>query len=63
VLDAAGQRDIYTTEGAVRWGAGAVEHFEIEIPRGVVALDEEAAPPKGGREEAADEGRRREDER
>ena len=46
VMGAAGQRDIYTTEGAVRWGAGAEERFDFEIPRGVVALDEEVAPPK-----------------
>lgn len=40
VVDPASGETIYTSERAVRWGAGRDEVFRIEIPRGLVAVAE-----------------------
>jgi hypothetical protein len=32
IFDPSGGRELLSTERSVRWNAGAIEHFEIEIP-------------------------------
>lgn len=36
IFDPSGSRELFSTERAVRWNAGAIERFEIEIPQHVM---------------------------